>query len=204
MLTGLEHIIWMTQLTGARWAQWYQYFLAQVATSLSGIMNMCIPKNTLPHCYNLPWLNKHSCSHWEELTCASRWKSLEIMQMFVKYKCVRNKVILQLCKAKAALFENQYPKRFSRTWRNTRVQFQPFPKVTLLLNPMLTKQNFSLLPASTQPSLLKLMLIQSRPCLSWEHSLQRKSPSLLLALDISKANGLIGFQHKCWCLLLWV
>ena len=44
--------------------------------------------------------------------------------------------------------------------------------VTLLLNVMLTKQNFSLLPASTQPSLLKLMLI-------------------------SKANGLMGFQRKC-------
>jgi len=26
----------------------------------------------------------------------------------------------------------------------------------------------------------------------------------LLALDISKANGLMGFRHKCWSLLLWV
>ena len=125
MLTGLEHIIWITQpLTGARWSKWYQYFLA----SLSGIMNMCIPKNTLPHCYNLPWLNKHSCSHWEELTCASRWKSREIMQMFVKYTSTCGiKWSYSFAKPKWPFMETKIPetlKRFGRlwnTWNNTRV-----------------------------------------------------------------------------------
>jgi len=35
------------------------------------------------------WVQKY-WGHWEELTCASRWKSREIMQMFVKYKRVWN------------------------------------------------------------------------------------------------------------------
>ena len=48
------------------------------------------------------------------------------MQMFVKYKCVRNKVILQLCKAKAALFENQYPKRFQELEQTQEFNSNPF------------------------------------------------------------------------------
>jgi len=73
MLTGLEHIIWMTQRTGARWAQWYQYLLAQVATSLSGIMNMCIPKNTLPHCYTQMSGNHANVCQVLASVCAINW-----------------------------------------------------------------------------------------------------------------------------------
>ena len=61
-------------------------------------------------------------------------------------KSVRNKMILQLCKAIVAFFGSQNPRKPKRFWKAVKYlkphKSSPFPMVTLLLNVMLTKQNF--------------------------------------------------------------
>ena len=109
---------------------------------------------------------------WDELTCASRWK------VGKSCKCLSSTsvcMILQLCKAKVAFFRYQPEtlKGFGRLWNpwnNTRVH--PFPWWHYCLMWCWQSRMFSFYLLQLSPvCMLKLMLIQNRPCPSWEHSL---------------------------------
>ena len=97
----------VTDDVNTSWHEWQHRFLE--------IMNMCVPKQTLPRRHNLPWLNKHLLQSMRRRN--HLYKRAKKSGNHVKYKRVRNKVISQLRKAKATFFRNLNPRNPKKFWK---------------------------------------------------------------------------------------
>ena len=179
------------------------------------IMELCIPKKSLPKQRNLPWLTK-------ELTKGIRKRNLLYGRarrggnslLFDRYKEQRNKVVNELCRSKSHFFRSFNPSNPKQFW-----------KIAKLLNknsssiPSLVKNGYTATTDSDKATMLNgffsecfntaqppLSINQGEPLSYLEPSnfesidnllcTEDKVYEMIASLDTSKANGSNGISAR--------